>query len=161
MSNPRFKRVGIGSFYGDPVYERAVPEGHILRRLERAVDWLAFTEQLVGLYKGKARVGRPPYDPAVILKMLVLANLYSLSDRATQAHVNDSLSAKWFLGLAADEPAPNHSTLTAFRQRISMRGGDGYLKSLLDEITAQAATAGVPVRMTPEVDDSHGDNGSV
>lgn len=161
MSNPRFKRVGIGSFYGDPVYERAVPERHILRRLDHAVDWEAFTEQLVGLYKGKARIGRPPYDPSIILKMLVLANLYSLSDRAIQAHINDSLSAKWFLGLAADEPAPNHSTLTAFRRRVSMRGSDGYLESLLDEITTQAARAGVPVRMTPEVDDSPGDDGSL
>jgi len=146
MSKPRFKRVGIGSFYGDPVYRRAVPERHILRRLERAVDWPAFTEQLVELYKGKARVGRPPYDPSIILKMLVLAILYSLSDRGTQAHVNDSLSAKWFLGLAVDEPAPNHSTLTAFRQRISKRGGEGYLDSLLDEIITQAARAKVRIR---------------
>ena len=147
MSEPRFKRVGIGSFYGDPVYDRAVPKRHILRRLERAVDWPAFTERLVDLYKGKARVGRPPYDPAIILKMLVLANLYGLSDRATQARVNDSLSAKWFLGLAADEPAPSHSTLTAFRGRISRRGGDGYLDDLLDQISAQAAKAKVPVRL--------------
>jgi transposase len=154
MSNPRFKRVGIGSFYGDPVYERAVPERHVLRRLERAVDWHAFTERLVELYKGKGRVGRPPYDPSIILKMLVLANLYGLSDRATQARVNDSLSAKWFLGLAVDEPAPNHSTLTAFRQRISKRGGEGYLENVLDEIIAQAAKARVPIRLVRGDDDS-------
>jgi transposase len=145
MSEPRFKRVGIGSFYGDPVYARAVPERHILRRLERAVDWQAFTDRLVDLYKGKARVGRPPYDPSIVLKMLVLANLYGLSDRATQVRVNDSLSAKWFLGLAVDEPAPSASTLTAFRRRVRSRGGEEYLVGLLDEITAQAAKARVHI----------------
>jgi IS5 family transposase len=143
MSEPRFKTVGIDSFYGDPVYERAVPADHILRTLERAVDWHAFTERLVGLYKGKARVGRPPYDPAIILKMLVLADVYGLSDRATQTHVNDSLSAKWFLGLAVDEPAPSHSTLTAFRKRMQRRAGEHFLEELLEEIRSQAAAAGV------------------
>jgi IS5 family transposase len=88
--------------------------------------------------------------------MLVLTSLYGLSDRATEAHVNDSLSAKWFLGLAVDEPAPDRSTLTAFRRRIRRRGGEGYLQELLEEIVAQAASAGVRFRLAQTADSSHG-----
>lgn len=149
MPEPRFKQVGIDSFYGDPVYDRAVPEDHVLRTLQHAVEWDAFADRLISLYKGKARVGRPPYDPAILLKMLVLADLYELSDRATQTYVNDSLSAKWFLGLAVDEPAPSHSTLTAFRKRIARRGGPRFLERLLDQIAEQAARAGVLIA-TPD-----------
>ena len=126
MSRARYKELGTGTFFGDLLYERAVPKEHFLRELERVVDWTVFTEQLVRLYRGKGRVGRPPYNPAVILKMLVVAFLYNMSERATETYVNDSLSAKWFLGLAVDEPAPDHSTLTAFKRRIIKRGGERW-----------------------------------
>ena len=61
-----------------------MPTGHFLRQLERLVDWEAFADKLVYLYRGNAQVGRPPYNPAVILKML-LACLYDLSERRTEA----------------------------------------------------------------------------
>ena len=114
MSHRRFKQLGRGSFFGDGVYERAVPQGHFLRQLDTLVDWQAFTELLIEQYRGAGEVGRPPYDPAVILKMLVLSYLYDLSERQTEVFVNDSLSAKCFVGLAVDEQGPDHSTLTGF-----------------------------------------------
>ena len=114
MTKERFKELGSGSFWGEYLYERAVPEDHFLRRLEEVVDWEIFTSRLVRLYRGKAKRGRPPYNPVVILKMLVLSYLYDLSERQMERQVNDSLSAKWFLGLAADEAGPDHSTLTKF-----------------------------------------------
>jgi transposase len=95
-----------------------VAAGHFLRELERLVNWTVFTDRLIALYRGRGRIGRPLYNPAVMLKMLLLAYLYDLSERSTEAYVNDSLSAKWFLGLAVDEVGPDHSTLTAFKRRI-------------------------------------------
>ena len=118
MARKRYKQQGTGSFFGEYLYERTVPDSHFLRRLKRLVDWEVFTEKLVQLYRGKAEVGRPPYNPSVILKMLLLSYLYNQSERGTEAFVNDSLSAKYFLDLAIDEPAPDHSTLTAFKRRI-------------------------------------------
>ena len=129
MSRPRFKELGTGSFFGDLVYDRAVPEKHFLREMERVIGWSVFTERLMTLYRGKGQIGRPPYNPAVMLKMLVMAYLYDLSERNTEAYVNDSLSAKWFLGLAVDEAAPDHSTLTAFKRRILERAGGGACRS--------------------------------
>lgn len=155
MSDRRYKELGTGSFFGELLYERAVPQGHFLRQLEGLMDWTAFTEQLVRLYRGQGRVGRPPYDPAVMLKMLLIAFLYQLSERATERYVNDSLSAKWFLGLAADEAAPDHSTLTAFKRRIVERGGEACLQELLGEITQQALAAGVEFGTIQVVDSTH------
>lgn len=155
MSRARYKELGTETFFGELLYKRAVPKGHFVRELERVVDWRVFTEQLVELYIGKGRVGRAPYNPAVILKMLVLAYLYNMSERATEAYVNDSFSAKWFLGLAGDEAAPDHSTLTAFKRRIIKKGGEQCLQELLGEIIRQAAKAGVAFGTVQVVDSTH------
>ena len=143
MAKKRYKEQGTGTFFGDYLYERTVPDNHFLRQLERLVDWEVFSDKLVHLYRGKAQVGRPPYEPSVILKMLLLSYLYDLSERRTEAFINDSLSAKYFLGLAIDEPAPDHSTLTAIKRRIVRRGGEGLLEELLAEVVLSARRQGV------------------
>ena len=39
--------------------------------LGQVVPWQRFTCKLIKYYKGMARAGRPPYDPAVLLRMLL------------------------------------------------------------------------------------------
>ena len=155
MANKRFKRLGNASFFGDLLYERAVPAGHFLRQLERVINWQVISERLIRLYVGQAEEGRPPYDPVVILKMLLLSYLYGLSERQTEAYVNDSLSAKYFLGLAGDEPAPDHSTMTAFKRRIVERGKEACLQALLQETVKQAQQQGIQFGGIQVVDSTH------
>jgi len=50
--------------------------------------------------------------------MLLLSYLYNLSERQTQEFANENLPARYFLGLAGHQSAPDHSTLTVFRRRI-------------------------------------------
>lgn len=52
MGEKRFKRLGLGSFFGGLVYERAVPDSHFLRQLERVINWPVFSMQLIRLYIG-------------------------------------------------------------------------------------------------------------
>ena len=138
MARERYKKQQIGSFFGEWVYDRVVPQDHFLRRLEEMVPWGRFTEQLVQFYAGGALYGRPPYDPAVVLKMLLIAYLYDLSERSTEQQVNDSFAMKWFLGLAVDEPAPHHSTLSKFRQRLVQNGKEEALEEMLATIVCLA-----------------------
>lgn len=155
MGRRRFKVLGFGTFFGDLVYQRAVEPGHFLRQLASLINWEWFTDRLIRLYQGGAEVGRPPYDPTVILKMLLLSYLYNLSERQTEVYCNDSLSAKCFLGLAVDEPAPDHSTLTAFKRRIIETGGERTLRELLAEIVATAVRQGVQFGSIQLVDSTH------
>lgn len=155
MAGRRYKRLGTGSFFGELVYERAVPESHFLRHLDQVVEWGKFSERLIRLYKGEAREGRPPYDPAMILKMLLLSYLYNLSERQTEVYVNDSLSAKCFLGLAVDEAGPDHSTLTAFKRRIVEGGGERELQGLLEEVIQMALAQGVAFGSIQVIDSTH------
>jgi len=91
----------------------------------------------------------------VMLKMLLLSYLYGLSERQTEVYVNDSLSAKWFLGLAVDEAGPDHTSLTIFKGRIIERGGEALLQELLAEIVWQAHEQGVVFGAVQLVDSTH------
>lgn len=155
MTARRFKELGAGSFFGNYIYEHAVPENHFLRELDRVVDWRVFGGRLIRIYKGGAKRGRPPYDPVVMLKMLLLAYLYNLSERQTEAYVNDSLSAKCFVGLAVDEVGPDHSSMTKFKERIEKNGGDALLEELLRDVILMAIDGGVAFGVIQVVDSTH------
>ena len=128
MSRERFQSTGKSSFYGDYLYDRVVPQDDFLRKLKEVVPWQRFTYKLVKYYKGKARTGRPPYDPAMLLKMLLLGYLYNLSECDVERFCNRDLPAKHFLNLAIDGPVPDHSTLTVFKSRTV--GGEREAQSL-------------------------------
>ena len=87
--------------------------------------------------------------------MLLLSYLYDLSERQTEVYVNDSLSAKCFLGLAVDEVGPDHSTMTAFKRRIMEGGGQQELAGLLEEVVHMALHQGVAFGSIQVVDSTH------
>ena len=155
MGKRRFKQLGMGSFFGSLVFDRAVPETNLLRLPGAIVPWDRFSERLIELYRGRAQLGCPPYDPVVILKMLILSFLYNLSERQTEVFANDSLSGKCFLGLAVDEPAPDHSTLSTFKTRIIDNGNIGELEELLNETVRVAQEHGVGFGQIQVVDSTH------
>jgi len=122
MAKERFVETGKNSFFGDYIYDQIVPQEHFLRKLKQIIPWEQFTKKLITLYKGGGMYGRPPFDPAQVLKIEIIAYLYNISERQAETYVNDNLSAKYFVGLAVDQKARHHSTLTKFRKRLIERG---------------------------------------
>jgi len=155
MTQGRFQRTGKGSFYGEYLYDRIVPQDHFLRKLRELVPWQKFDYKLLKYYKGKAKSGRPPIEPCLVLKMLVLSYLYDLSERQTEAFCNENLPAKYFLGLAIDEPAPDHSTLSAFKRRILENGRITAFQRLLQAVVSTAQEAGVEFGPVQIIDSTH------
>jgi transposase len=97
------------------------------------------SEEMIRLYKGRGEVGRPPYPPVLVLKMLFLSYLYNVSERAIAELADLDLLMKWFLGLAVDEPAPDHSTLTTFKERFLTGSNWKVLEGLFDAMILQAS----------------------
>ncbi len=155
MARERFKKQETGSFFGQWLYGRIVPKDHFLRKLDAIIPWEGYTNQLLQLYRGGAMYGRPPYNPVMILKMLLLAYLYDLSERSTEQQVNDSLAMKCFLGLAVDEPSPHHSTLSKFRERLIRNGREEALEELLASIVRLALERGVQFGSIQVIDSVH------
>ena len=66
-------------------------------------NWDHFTEWLIELYRGGGEYCRPPFNPAQMLKMGLLALYYSHSDRQVNVYVNKNLPAKYYVGLGLDQ----------------------------------------------------------
>ena len=138
METPGYIRTDHQSFYTDYLYDQIVPENHFLRKLNALIDWSYYTKKLTRLYKGEGLAGRPAYDPALLLRSLLISYLYDLSERQTEVYLNENLPAKWFAGLAIDQKAPDHSTLSVYRERLRKRGKLKVFEEMLAEIVETA-----------------------
>jgi IS5 family transposase len=155
MAKQRFIKTGNSSFFGDYLYDQVVPGDHFLRKLDLIIGWDRFTQKLITLYKGEGAVGRPPYEPALLLKIELVAYLYNLTERQVEVHINENLPAKWFVGLAVDQKAPDHSTLTVFRERLLMRGNLKVFEEMLAEIVQIALESGIEFGSVQIIDSVH------
>lgn len=101
-------------------YEALSAAGDPLERLGAVVDFGLFRMPLtVALRRGpRAKGGRPPFDPVLMFKVLVLQALYSLSDEAAEFQIKDRLSFQRFLGLGLDGAVPDATTVWLFRERL-------------------------------------------
>ena len=118
MTKVRCKETRVDTFFGNFLYDQKVSRNHFLRKLNEVVDWDRFTRKLLGYYRSKGEIGQAPYNPNITLKILLLSYLWNVSERMIEILANDSLSIDLFLGLGADEKAPDHSTLTLFKNRL-------------------------------------------
>jgi IS5 family transposase len=124
-------------------------------KLKELIPWERFTQQLITYYRGGAEAGRPPYDPSVILRMLLVSYLYNVSERQVEEMVNYHLPMKYFVGLAVNERAPDHSTLTAFKRRVRKNGHVAAFQELLQEILVVAMEKGIVFGQIQDLDSVH------
>lgn len=101
-------------------YEALSAAGDPLERLAAVIDFEVFRGALISALRrgARSRGGRPPFDPVLMFKILVLQALYSLSDEATEFQIKDRLSFQRFLGLGLDGTVPDATTVWLFRERL-------------------------------------------
>ena len=73
-------------------------------------------------YSGGAKGGRPPYDPVLMFKVLVIQAQHGLSDDKAEFLINDRLSFVRFLGLGLSDRVPDAKTIWMFRERLTRAG---------------------------------------
>jgi len=151
----RFRQTLKQSLFGDFIYAEIIPPDHFLVQLDKVIDWDRFTPLLLAAYKGDAMYGAPPYAPVMILKMLLLSYLYDISERRTEELVAFTLPAKAFVGLGVTDRAPDHSTLTVFRERLIQRGKLKVFEEMLEEIVQMALRSGIQFSSIQIVDSVH------
>ncbi len=136
------------SFFDVQIYDRLIPKDHLLVRLNQAVDWSFIEEETRNFYQ---RSGRRACSPVVLFKMLLLAFLFDISERRIEDECNYNMLYKYFLGLEADERAPDHSTLSRFRDRLGLEG----FQAIFNRIVALARRQGVVSDRLRIVDSTH------
>jgi len=155
MAKKRYINTREQSFFGNYIYDQVVPKDHFLRLLNQLINWDQFTKRLIEFYHGGGEYGRPPFNPTQVLKMCLLAYFYNLSERQVEVYVNENLPAKYFVGLGLDQKAPDHSTLTVFRNRLIRQGDLSVFEILLKEIVQLALTSGIQFGSIQVIDSVH------
>ena len=118
--------------------DELVPQEHLVRKLENALDFRFIYPKVQHLY---SRQGRPSVDPVVLFKMLMINILFGYNSmRRTCQEIQVNLAYRWFLGLSIDEPVPNFST---WSQNYIRRYKDSFIfEEIFREILSQAVSYG-------------------
>lgn len=89
--------------------EDLVPEEHLLRKIEKAIDWSFIYELVKGRYSEDR--GRPSIDPVTLIKIPMIQYLYGIrSMRQTIKEIEVNVAYRWFLGLDLTDPVPHFTT---------------------------------------------------
>ena len=135
--------------FGDGWISPKVGQNAMLERLAGEVKWYRF-EKLLARLKPDGP-GRPPFDPLLMLKALLLQQWYALSDADLEEAINDRVSFRKFLGLALDAAAPDHTTLCRFRNRLVQ---EGLAEKTFAEFGRQLEARGLILRRGTMIDAS-------
>ena len=102
-------------------------KGDDLERLNAIVDFEIFRAELQRAVPraDRAKGGRPPYDPVLMFKVLILQSSHSLSDERTENLVKDRLSFMRFLGLSLAQSVPDANSIWNFREALTQAMIDG------------------------------------
>lgn len=91
----------------------------LLNKLDKAVPWAELARPLEGLYRvAEGGPGRRPWDPALMLKCLMLAKWFGLSDPGLEEMLQDRVSFRRFVGLSMDDRTPDETSFVKFRKRL-------------------------------------------
>jgi len=94
--------------------------GDTLERLNDAIDWEVFRKKLKKIRKNNTGSGgRPAFDEIVMLKALILQQLYELSDDQVEFQIRDRLSFMRFLGIQSFTEIPDCKTIWVFREKLT------------------------------------------
>ena len=122
--------------------EKVLPRGDKLSALAVLVDWSAFLPIGNGLYKNKSeKGGRPNISIIIMIKLLILQQLYGLSDPQLELQVADRISFRVFLGTT--EVIPDYTTVWLFRERLIECG---KLEAIWEEFVNQLRAKGYDVK---------------
>ncbi|MEM6614778.1 MAG: IS5 family transposase [Cyanobacteria bacterium P01_C01_bin.72] len=105
-------------------YQKLESKKTLLMRLDKTIAWSEFRPLLEKIHDKprKSNAGRKPIDVIVMFKMLVLQQLYNISDEELEYQVNDRLSFMRFLGLTLWDSIPDATTVWLFKHQLEKQG---------------------------------------
>lgn len=115
--------------------------GDQLEAFGKAVDFEMFRGDLLTAldYTSGPQGGRPPFDPVMMFKILVIQAANNLSDERAEFLINDRLSFMRFLGLTLWDRVPDARTIWLFRQKLTRAEA---IKPLFDRFDAALRASG-------------------
>ena len=126
----------LGFFDLEDRYAQLSKAGDPLEKLASVVDFEPFRYRLLKALKRSdgAKGGRPPYDPILMFKILILQALYGMSDDQAEFQIRDRLTFIRFLGLGPGDAVPDAKTIWLFREHLTRAGAVETLFARFDTL---------------------------
>ena len=119
--------------------EEYIPENHLLRLIDKHIDFGFVRQQLKESYSD---TGRPSVDPELLLRILLIGYLYGItSERKLVEELGMHLAWRWFTGLGFHQPIPHHSTFS--KNRHGRFQESNLFRQLFEEVVARCMEAGL------------------
>lgn len=119
--------------------EEMVPQNHLLRKIDRFLDFEDLRAHLKPFY---SHTGRPSIDPELMCRMLIVGYCFGIrSERQLCDEVHLNLAYRWFCQLSIEDNVPNHSTFSKARHG-RFRESDLFRK-LFEQVVLRCMTEGL------------------
>src|SRR5262245_49734368 len=119
--------------------EDQVPENHLLRLIDRHVNFDFVRRKLKACYSDQ---GRPSIDPELLLRLLLVGYLYGVtSERKLVEELRMHVAWRWFTGLGFDQEIPHHSTFS--KNRHGRFQESKLFEQLFEQIVRQCVEVGL------------------
>jgi len=119
-------------------------KGDPLAKLDKYVDFAALAARIdhIAPRPSGERGGRPSFPTELMIRVLVLQELYNLSDSEVEYQLLDRFSFQRFCGLRDSSSIPDEKTVWVFRERIDKTGGaDELFEAVHQQIQAHGFIA--------------------
>lgn len=119
--------------------------GDALQALDRHVDFAALASEVDRAVPrpDRARGGRPPFPTEVMVRILLIQQLFNLSDEQMEFQLLDRLSSQRFARLVDTSQIPDRTTIWTFKERLVKAGAS---ESVFDAVNRQLARHGYIAR---------------
>lgn len=88
--------------------DKLVPQNHIIRKIDNALDLSFIYEKVQHLYSGTRK---PNIDPVVLFKIIIIQYIFGIrSMHQTIKEIEVNIAYRWYLGYGFKEKIPHFST---------------------------------------------------
>lgn len=133
------RRVAQDALFYEFSLERHVPADHLLRKIDRFVDFDGVRVHLAPYY---SETGRPSVCPELMIRMLLIGYCLGIrSERRICEEVHLNLAYRWFCRLGLDGSIPDHSTFS--KNRHGRFRESSLFRHLFDEVLRRCMAEGL------------------
>lgn len=131
--------------------EDLVPQDHLVRKLDAAMDLSFIYDEVKDLY---SEFGREGIDPVVLFKIVIIQYVFGISSmRKTISDIQVNVAYRWYLGYGLYEEIPHFST---FGKNYTRRFKDSDIfEKIFTRILLEAAANGFLNTETLFIDGTH------
>lgn len=127
-SQEGFTNSFFGSYAVEPIIARH--QDHFLIQMNRLIDWSFVEEEVADRY---SELGQNAIHPLRMFKLLIVQNLFDLSDRDTCEQADVNILCRSFVGYGLDEGVPHWTDLGKFKERIGIEAFERLFYRVLEE----------------------------